>query len=64
MPASAATRVGEACSRIREMAPRSFGACPRAGVLIDVRQPAEFGARETACGTAGWTAAGLPLTMR
>jgi|UPI00047E06C0 hypothetical protein len=64
MPASAATRVGEACSRIREMALRSFGACPRAGVLIDVRQPAEFGARETACGASGWTAAGLPATMR
>ena len=62
MPASAADRVGEACPRIRERAPRSFDARRGAGVLTDVRQAAEFRAGETA-GTNG-VPGGVPGLQR
>lgn len=62
MPASAANRVGEVCPRIREMAPRSFDARRGAGVLTDVRQPAEFRTGETA-GT-GAVPGGVPGLQR
>ena len=42
MSATAADLVAEARARIREVAPSAFHAAPAAGVLIDVREPAEF----------------------
>ncbi len=42
MSATAADLVAEARARIREVAPSAFRAAPAAGVLIDVREPAEF----------------------